>query len=120
MGFTESLFECEMDGTDFQADIPLELNGRRHFGVLASASNLFCPATIRAIIRAPESNSHAVRSPLVNLPEKVALTSLQAAYATVTVENIPDSNGTAILSIEVRATEQLDGARLHLRNAVVS
>jgi hypothetical protein len=85
----------------------------------ANARDLFCPATIRVIIRALDGNSFAVASELVDLPEKVAWTSLQAAYAAVTVENIPECSGTAMLSVEVRGTDRLDGARLHLHNAVL-
>lgn len=116
---TPSLLECEMQGSEFRNDLQLDLRRQKHLGVIASADGLVCPATIRLRVRLPGSEGHVAESESVDLPQKVAWTQLNAAYAAVTIEDIPEWAGPAILSVFVSAAQPMDGVKLALREATL-
>jgi SAM-dependent methyltransferase len=119
LNYLQSLAECDVDGAEFRADIELQLRRQRHLAVLASAKNLSFPAAIRLGIHLPDLDGIAAVSQWVDLPERVDGTNMQAAFSMVTIEDIPEADGPAHLSVEVRGTQRMNHVQLHLRNAVL-
>jgi hypothetical protein len=98
-----TLFESAMTGVDFRAEVNFELAGERHLGVLASAAELFFPATIRLSLHRVGDPSAVAASLPVMLPDKVKWTRLDAAHALIAINDIPAWVGSAILTVEVSA-----------------
>lgn len=98
-----SLLDCQMSGADFRTETKLNLTGERYFGMLASATKLFSPATIRLTIRQGDNSSLLGESPRVTLPDKVDWSLLDDAHSLIAVHNISECVGPAVLSVEVNA-----------------
>jgi Methyltransferase domain len=116
--FIPSFLECEMHGSAFERRMEVRKTSQRQCAVLASAKNLLYPATIQLSLHFPNSDIPSVASRLVSLPEKVSWTDLQAAYALVTIEEIPEWDGSGVLSVEVKSSRPLNGVVLQLRNCI--
>ncbi|MGA7386139.1 MAG: class I SAM-dependent methyltransferase [Methylocella sp.] len=116
--FMPSFLECEMQGSVFERRMEVRKTSQRQCAVLASAKNLLLPATIQLGLHFPNSDMPSVASRVVSLPEKVPWTDLQAAYTLVTIEEIPEWDGPAMLSVEVKGSAPLNGVVLQLRNCI--
>jgi SAM-dependent methyltransferase len=111
------LFECKMAGKEFQAEIALPTD---HFGkcaFLVAARNLIYPASMEFSISFQDSAMLPVASNISRLPEKATWTELEAAYAFVSIDEIPRSDGPAKLSVKCTGERHLDGATLLVHNA---
>lgn len=113
-----SLLDCEISGERFRIDIAIEISNQRNLAVLAAVSNLTVPAKIRLGVQLPNHDNTRWSQP-VAVPDKVQWTQLKEASSFVTIDDIPEWNGPATLSVEVLPERPVDAAHLSLRNCVL-
>lgn len=108
---------CRMDlqGEAWRSAMDLDLDGARAFSVLADVTDLYFPATIELRFRWPtgETKSSGARP----LPDKVAWTHLDKAYASIAIDDLPALRGPVRLEVDVTGSKPLDGGVLTLSKA---
>jgi SAM-dependent methyltransferase len=117
--FFDSFGRFALNGKRSAHDISIKLSGQRNFGVLASVSNLFSPASSRLILRVSDNDASLAASELFVLPKNVSWSNLDAAHVLLTISNIPPHYGDARLSLEVGSDEALNQASLMLSKAML-
>jgi 2-polyprenyl-3-methyl-5-hydroxy-6-metoxy-1,4-benzoquinol methylase len=115
----ESLFDQEISGTRYTANVSIDLSRRRHLIAFVGATNLFSPATVQLSLYLPTLDAPVARSQPVPIPEKTSWTLLKSAYQSVVVEDVPEHGGEATLMLEITSDKPMDGARVYLRNTVL-
>jgi hypothetical protein len=111
------LFECRMTGREFEAEIPLPTRDFRKCSFLVAAKNLIYPATVEFSISFQNSAMLPATSKIWRLPEKSSWTELEAAYVFASIDDVPQSDGPAKLSVKCSGERDLNGAILLVDNA---
>lgn len=115
----EKFLDADMTGRAFHGEVQVVLDGERSFCVLATAPNLVLPARIQLSLRRPGSADAVATSNLGDLPARTAWAHLGETFSSLIVENIPQVRGPIVISADVTGSDQLNGSRLQLRQAVL-
>lgn len=115
----DSLFDQQISGTKYTANISIDLSCRRHLIAFVGAMNLFSPATLQLKLYLPAFEAPVATSQPVPIPEKVSWTWLKFAYQSVVLEAMPAHGGEATLVLEINSHQPMDGARVCLHHAVL-
>jgi hypothetical protein len=119
LAFVDHLAQAPLSGKRCTVTVDLSLAGQSHFRVLARATNLFSATTLHVMLRVSGKESPLGEAAVLSLPDKVSLTSLDAAHAPVTIDDLPVYHGAAVLSAEVYSDAPMDGATLFLSKAML-
>ena len=116
VNLTPALFQAEMNGTEFEAEIEPPVPTFRRCSFLVSAKKLIYPAKIEVELQFPNSALLPIRSSY-RLPEKWLWANVASASTFVLFDNIPAWNGRAKLLISCKSDRPLDGVELVVRDA---
>jgi ubiquinone/menaquinone biosynthesis C-methylase UbiE len=117
------LLECNMSGSEFEAELEVPIKSLKKCSFLVAAKNLNYPANVEFTLSFPNSSLLPVKSAITRVPEKVGWTGLEAAYRFVVMNDIPQPDGEARLSVKCtgerssRCDRPLDDTTLFVHNA---
>jgi ubiquinone/menaquinone biosynthesis C-methylase UbiE len=117
------LLECSMSGSEFEAELEVPTKHLKKCSLLVAAKNLNYPANVEFTLSFPDSSLLPVKSAIARVPEKADWTDLEAAYRFVAMDDIPQPDGQARLSVKCtgerssRSDRPLDGTTLLVHQA---